>query len=112
MIDSGERSHRFVFAKQSSASDGHGGTTTAFADQFTLWAGVTHLRGGETVMANRLQGRHSQVVRVRRTAQSRLITTDWRTRDVREGTEFAIRDITPSDDRMYFDLLCESGVAG
>ncbi len=111
MTDAGELDQRYAFAKKGSASDGYGGTTTAYVDQFTVWAGVTHLRGGETVMAGRLQGKHPQVVRIRSSSQSRQITTDWRARDTKTGTVFAIRDITPTSDRLFLDVLCESGVA-
>jgi hypothetical protein len=39
------------------------------------------------------------------------VTTDWRVRDVRTGTIYNIRDITPSDDRAFLDFLVQSGVA-
>lgn len=111
MTGAGELDQRVTFQKQGAAGDGAGGTTSAFADQFTVWAKYTHLRGGEEVMAARLGGRHTQVVRVRRSTQTLLADTSWRLVDARTGTEFNIRDITPSEDRSWLDFLCESGVA-
>jgi SPP1 family predicted phage head-tail adaptor len=107
----GDLDQRVAFDKRSATSDGAGGTTTAFAEQFKRWAGYKHLRGGETVMAGRLAGKHSLVATVRKDSQTELITTDWRMRDARTGTVYNVRDITPTDDRAFLELLCESGVA-
>ena len=45
-----------AFEKQGAASDGHGGTYSAFSGQFSTRAGYAHLRGGEKVQAARLEG--------------------------------------------------------
>lgn len=117
MSGAGDLRERIAFDKRETSSDGGGGTTTSWSEQFTVWGGFTHLRGGETVLAGRLEGRHTLVIRVRASTNTRLITSDWRARDARRGTEFAIRDVTlePMDAggrpaRGYIDLLCESGV--
>jgi len=99
------------FDKHGTAPDGAGGTISAFTEQFTRRAAYIHLRGGETVMASRLAGRHTQVVRVRSDSQTRTVTTDWRVTDKRSGAVFNIKDITPSDDRAWLDFLAEKGVA-
>jgi hypothetical protein len=99
------------FDKHGTASDGAGGTITAFVEQFTRRAAYIHLRGGETVMAARLAGRHSQIIRVRSDSSTRTVTTDWRISDKRSGAVFNIRDITPSTDRAFIDFLAERGVA-
>lgn len=91
--------------------DGAGGTESVFAEHFTAWAAYTHLRGGEAVMAGRLAGQHPLVVRVRASSQTRQVTSAWRVRDTRTGEFYAIRDVTPSEDRAWIDLLCQSGVA-
>lgn len=111
MTGAGELRERIAFDKRSTSSNGAGGTTTAFSEQFVVWAGYTHLRGGETVMAARLDGRHPVVVRVRASTQARLVTTDWQARDKRTGVAYNIRDVTPTTDRAFIDFLCESGVA-
>lgn len=99
------------FASQGAASDGGGGTTTAYVEQFTRRAAFIHLRGGEAVLAARLEGRHTQVIRVRRDTETRSVTADWRIEDKRTGDAFNVRDITPSADRLWIDFLCEKGVA-
>jgi SPP1 family predicted phage head-tail adaptor len=100
-----------AFDKKGTASDGLGGTGGAWAEQFQRRAGFTHLRGGEKVLAARLEGTHTLVIRVRSSTGTRTVTTDWRVRDVRTGTAYNIRDITPTEDRMFLDILAQSGVA-
>lgn len=79
--------------------------------QFSVRAAYRHLRGGESVMAGRLQGQHSQIITVRCSTQSKLITAGWRLVDARDGTVFNVRDVTPETDRQWISLLCERGVA-
>lgn len=111
MTGAGDLIHRVSFEKRDQSSDGAGGTTTAYSAQFTVSAVYIHMRGGEAVMAGRLEGRHSLVVRVRSSANTRLVTTDWRMRDMRTGEVFNVRDITRTEDRAWIDFLGESGVA-
>lgn len=90
----------------------YGNTVDEWEEQFQTRAAFIHLRGGESVMASRLAGRHTQVIRVRASSQTREITTEWRARDARAGTIFNVRDITLNeDDRAFLDILVESGVA-
>ena len=107
----GDLFFRVAFDKRVEIDDGAGNTVGEWQEQFQCRAGYTHLRGGESVMADRLQGQHTQVIFVRRSSASRQVTTDWRVRDVRDGKSFNIRDITPTDDRLWLDFLCQSGVA-
>ena len=62
-------------------------------------------------MARRLQGRHTQVITLRASSQTRQITAEWRLVDARDGTVFNVRDVTPETDRTWISLLCERGVA-
>lgn len=89
----------------------YGNTESEFREQFACRAAYVHLRGGEDVMASRLQGHHVQVIRVRSAASTRTITTDWRVRDKTTDELFNIRDITRDVGRQFIDLLCEKGVA-
>ncbi|NTG48973.1 head-tail adaptor protein [Agrobacterium rhizogenes] len=107
----GDLFFRVAFDKRVVIDDGAGNKRGDWQEQFQMRAGYAHLRGGEAVMAYRLQGRHSQVAFVRSSSLSRLVTTDWRLRDIRTGIAFNIRDVTPSDDRLWLDFLCQSGVA-
>lgn len=82
-----------------------------WATLFSVRAAYLHLRGGEDIMAGRLQGRHTQVITVRSSSKTRQITADWRLTDARDGTVFNVRDVTPETDRMWVSLLCERDVA-
>lgn len=109
----GDLYYRVSFWKKGTSSDGHGGTTSAYTKQFECRAAYTHMRAGEQIQAARLEGKHIQVISVRRSAQAELATTDWQIRDERDSppTIFNIRDIEPQTDRQFISFLCESGVA-
>lgn len=89
----------------------YGQTETSWQEQFTTRAHYRHLRGGETVMAGRLAGKHSMIVTIAAFAGSRLVEADWRMRDVNSSVGYAVRDITPTEDRQFLEVLVESGVA-
>jgi len=97
--------------KRIEQDDGYGNTVSDFATQFTVRAAYRHLRGGETVIASRLESKHPVVITVRASSQTRQINSDWRLVDARDGTEWAVRDVTPETDRQFITFLCESGVA-
>jgi SPP1 family predicted phage head-tail adaptor len=100
-----------AFDKREEVDDGAGNTVGQWVEQFKSPAGYQHLRGGESVMADRLQGKHPQIITIRSNTNTRSITTDWRVRDARTDRAFNIRDITPTSDRAFLDLLVENGVA-
>ncbi|ASY68897.1 phage head closure protein [Sinorhizobium fredii] len=89
----------------------YGNTVSEWQEQFETRAEFIHLRGGETVLAGRLEGRHTQVIRLRSSTASRTITTDWRVVDKRSGDTFNIRDIEHETNRQFISLTCEKGVA-
>lgn len=91
--------------------DGYGNTEDEFVTRFTVRAAYTHLRGGEAVLAGRLEGRHTTAITVRASSDTRQITPDWRLVDAHDGTVWAVRDVTHETDRAWITLLCESGVA-
>lgn len=89
----------------------YGNTVSEWQEQFAVRAEFIHLRGGEAVLAGRLEGRHTQVIRIRSSSASRTITTDWRVVDKRTGDIFNIRDIEHETNRRFIALTCEKGVA-
>lgn len=97
--------------KRTEIDDGYGNTVSDFATQFTVRASYRHLRGGETVIASRLENKHPIIITVRSSSQTRQITSAWRLVDARDGTEWAVRDVTQETGRQWIALLCESGVA-
>lgn len=122
-IGGGQLYERIAWDARTPADDGYGNTVGAFAEQFQCRAGFTFLRGGEAVIAGRLQGRQPIVVRVRASSNTRQISTDWRMRDARNGEwadssetawngpTYAVRSIAQTPDRQWLDILVEAGVA-
>ncbi len=116
MTTAGQLHERIAFDSREPvdpAEPDSGNTEGDFAERFVLWAWARarYLRGTEAVMASRLEGRQPAIITVRASSLSRQITTDWRARDTRTGIAYAIRGITPTEDRAFFDILAESGVA-
>lgn len=114
-MNAGLLTERVTLAKRLMANpdapDDYGNVVAEWVDQGEVAAQFVHLRGGEGVMAGRLEGRHTQVIRVRASALTRQVAPNWRVTDARRGTEFAVRDVTFDPGRAFVDLLCESGVA-
>lgn len=108
---------------RAAADDGYGNTVGSFDEQFACRARFTWLRGGEGVIAGRIEGRQPIVVRVRASIASRQITTDWRMRDLRKGAwadssetqwngpVYAVRSVAETEDRRWIDVMVEGGVA-
>lgn len=120
----GRLDKRAIFEKREQVTDGAGnhvgvwpgemrsdGTTRPVDDfEFRRWCHVHYLRGGETVMAGRLQGKQSVIVTVRKDPETETITPDWRL--LISGVAYNIREPSrPSDNRLYYELLAENGVA-
>lgn len=109
--NSGDLFYKVAFDKRVETDDGFGNTVAGWQEQFQCRAAYRHLRGGEAVIASRLQGKHIQVITVRASSASRAVTTEYRVRDVRTGSTSNIRDLTPHLDRQFIDFLVERGVA-
>jgi head-tail adaptor len=108
----GKLSDRFAFDRRTTASDGAGNFQDAWVQSHgPVATELIYMKGGESVIASRLQGNKPVVLVIRDCASARLITTDWRARDVRGSAIYNIRDIIPSQRRGHIDILCESGVA-
>lgn len=107
----GQLHYQVALDKREMVSDGMGNEVGQWVEQFQARAEFIHLRGSEAVMAARLQGKHTQVIRVRNSSSTRMISTDWMLRDVRTGKSFNIRDIEHEVNRQFIALTCESGVA-
>lgn len=116
-MSAGKLTERYTFAKRtdtstdSPAGDGYGNFEGSWSDQFTVWAERTFLRGGEDVLAARLEGRQPIILRIRRSSDTEQITTDWRATDTRRSKVYNIRTVSETPDRQWIDLLVESGVA-
>lgn len=106
----GKLQERLAFDQRQDLDDGYGNTKSDWIEQFTRRGGFTFLRGGETVIASRLEGRQPAIVRVRADSSTRTITNDWRMRDLRTSKVYAVRSVIETTDRMWIDISVESGV--
>ncbi len=111
MTGAGELRERVAFDARIETDDGYGNKRGGFVERFRCSASFTPLRGGETVIASRLEGRQPVVVRIRASSATRLITADWRMRDRRTGVAYAVRSVIETSDRKWVDLTVESGTA-
>lgn len=110
MTTARELSHRIAFDERADTEDGYGGTLTAFAERFVVAAKVRAKMGGEAVTAARLASQQPILITVRQNDDTLKITPEWRARDARDGTEYAIRSIVdPDDGGRWLELLCQSG---
>ena len=111
----GDLRYRVTFAMRDSTQDEYGNVSTDWVDQFTVSANIAPRMGGETVMAARLGGTQPVVIRVRKSPDTSLITTDWKATD-QTGKVYNIRtSVDPllgdGQHGMYLDMLAETGVA-
>ena len=108
----GSLRERVAFDVRTPIDDGYGNTVSGeFEQQFECSAEFRPRGGSESVMAARLEGRNVFGVYIRSSIQARQITTDWRMRDVRRGTVYAIKAVDGVTDRAWVYLTVESGVA-
>ena len=110
MSGAGRLRERFAFDERVKVEDGFGNHRATWAERVQVRAGLRALRGGESVMASRLEGKQVVLITIRKSSKTAGITTDWRARDARAGTVFNIREISLSRNRLYYEMLCESGV--
>lgn len=111
MLNSGDLKEFVALDKRQSTNDGAGNYQTDFVQQFTRRAGFAYAGGGETVTAERLNGRSIFKVRLRKDAQTKLITSDWRMRDTKRGVTYAIREVDAVTHPLCIFLTVVSGVA-
>lgn len=91
--------------------DGYGNTQGEWQEQARFSAAVEPRRGGEAVIAGRLQGTVTYIVTARYSAAAAAVAPDWRLVDARSGQVYAIRTWVPRPRRDYIDGDVEIGVA-
>jgi head-tail adaptor len=110
-MTAGKLNERVAFDGETKVPDGSGGFDVSFGEVFTAWASLEYDRGKEAVDAGGLTGTAVFRVKLRSSAASRAITTDYVMRDVRRGVKYNIREIDAITDRAWIWLRVESGVA-
>jgi len=109
-----ELTERVRFDRRTDADDGYGNTKGAWATFIESRRAKLHpTRGGEQVIAARLQGVSAWDCWVRFDPQTRRLTTDDRVVDARDETKtFAIRFVGDlAGDKTWLFLQLEAGVA-
>ena len=110
--DAGGLHDLYGFESREPTPDGYGNDISGpWAERFTQHAETIFLRGNETVLADRLEGRQPVMLRIRNSAQARAINTDWRAHDKRADSYFNIRALSVTPDRAFIEVLAEAGVA-
>lgn len=92
-------------------TDANGDPIGAWVEGFTVWAQLLWLRGSETAIAQRLEGRQPVAIVVRTSSQARTITQAFRAVNVRTGAEFNITSVSPAKEPGFIDILAVAGGA-
>ena len=99
-----------IFERRSNEQDGFGNYIGEWVPAFTRWCSVNALRGGESVIASRLQGRQPVIVTVRNDPDTDTIEPEMRA--TIDGRTYNIREMPRlTEDRLYLEFLAESGVS-
>ena len=103
---------RVSLEKREEVDDGYGNTYGQWVAQFERDACILPSKGGETVIASRLQEVQPALIIVRFDAETATITAEWRLIEVRSGTIYNIRTSADMERRgRFITMLCEAGVA-
>jgi head-tail adaptor len=103
---------KVAFDKREEVEDEYGNMVAGWIEQFQDRAAFIYLRASESVMAARLESREPMLVRIRMSANARLIENEWQMRDLRDADKpYNVRDVTWDNNRAVVDLLVEGGVA-
>tara|TARA_R110002012_G_scaffold101777_4_gene241148 strand:- start:1839 stop:2180 length:342 start_codon:yes stop_codon:yes gene_type:complete len=106
----GKLDRRIAFYSPISSSGGYGGTEYGWNLEFEVWTNVRYLKGGESVMAGRLEGKRPVVLTLRKSIDSVSISSNWKCNF--DHMDFNIREAPKqSDDRLYVEFMVEGGVA-
>jgi SPP1 family predicted phage head-tail adaptor len=101
---------RVSLEKQEEVDDGYGGVTGQWVAQFERGACILLSKGGETVIASRLQSIQPALIIVRFDSETATITADWRLIEVRSGTTYNIRTSADMERRgRFITMLCDAG---
>lgn len=96
------------FQRPEKGRDADGNAILSYPEAFSAWVHLRPLRGGESVMAARMESKAPAIVTVRASVQSRPVTSEWRV--LIGGRVYECReDPRETQDRAMFEILVESG---
>lgn len=119
-MDAGALTRRLDFEAPHAVEDGAGNYVDGHVLQFTQAASVQYLKGGEGVLASRLNATQPVVITIRRSVQAQAITPEWRVVDKRGGYDefgkprvvYQVKEFPRgSDDGGFLEMLAVRGVA-
>lgn len=111
-MQAGKLDRRLQFQRREEVDDGAGNTVADWVAQFECAANRKWLRGGESVLAARLESRQPVILTIRNSTSARQIGNDWRAVDLRDDRVFNVREIPKeSDDCATLEMLAEAGVS-
>jgi head-tail adaptor len=97
---------RLRFESRAVADDGYGNPVAGdWTHRFTRSADVRPARGGEEVLAAKLQGVQPVRIIVYSDSETRTVTPEWRAVDSRSGLVYAIRAVADEERRGQFLTL-------
>lgn len=110
MPGAGDLRDRITF--QARTDDPNGDPLGPWADQFTVWAQMVWLRGSESALQQRLEGKQPVAIVVRSSSSTRAINTSWRAVNARDPEQaFNITAVSPAKERGFIDVLATMGGA-
>lgn len=116
MSGTGKYTHRVRFDVQIETPGPAGGSTLAWSTAETgsieRWAALQWLKGGETVMAQRLASVQPALIRMKLDTGTLTITPAWRA-VLPDGTTFALKSVADMEgQRRELTDTCRSGRGG
>lgn len=101
------RFYRATFQQPVEDVDDDGQIVQRYDGQFVDRVKLRFLRGGETVMAARLESRTPVIITIRNSARARQVTSEWRV--VIDGRIYDIKeDPRPTENRRDLEVLAEA----
>jgi len=109
-MNPGRLSERVAFDAPNGSTDAFGGEGVGWTSGNTVAAQWVYGKGDEIVQAARHAGRSAYKIKVRSSSTTRAVTTDYRMRDVRDGTAWNITEVDARSDearraRMVFIVV-------
>lgn len=99
--------YRATFQEPFEDVDADGQIVQRYEDRFQDRVTLRFLRGGETVMAARLESRSPVIIGIRNSARARQVTSEWRV--VIDGRIYDIKeDPRPTENRRDLEVLAEA----
>ncbi len=106
----GALTERVAFDAPTGGTDAFGGETVGWAEHHVCAAQWIYGKGDESVQAARQAGRSAYKLKVRSSAKTRAVTTDYRLRDVRRVQTWNITEVDAITDRRWVFLVVEGPV--